>query len=70
MTLCITFLQHYSKKKNLFISVFLDDPTVEGLDKSRNLQTGEMIIIVVVLLMWAGMKIKVSEFQPDIISVY
>lgn len=32
----------------------LDDPTVQGLDKSRHLQTGEMIIIVVVLLMWAG----------------
>ncbi|XP_053345150.1 fibronectin type III domain-containing protein 4 isoform X2 [Clarias gariepinus] len=31
-----------------------DDPTVEGLDKTRNLQTGEMIIIVVVLLMWAA----------------
>lgn len=70
MTLCITFLQHHSGKKNLFISVFIDDPTVEGLDKSRNLQTGEMIIIVVVLLMWAGMKIKVSEFQPLIISAY
>ncbi|XP_045551223.1 fibronectin type III domain-containing protein 4-like [Salmo salar] len=31
-----------------------DDPAVEGVDKSRQLQTGEMIIIVVVLLMWAG----------------
>ncbi|XP_010789009.1 fibronectin type III domain-containing protein 4, partial [Notothenia coriiceps] len=30
-----------------------DDPTVQGLDKSRHLQTGEMIIIVVVLVMWA-----------------
>lgn len=36
----------------LFFS--LDDPTVQGLDKSRHLQTGEMIIIVVVLVMWAG----------------
>lgn len=32
----------------------LDDPAVQGLDKSRHLQTGEMIIIVVVLVMWAG----------------
>lgn len=31
-----------------------DDPAVQGLDKSRHLQTGEMIIIVVVLVMWAG----------------
>lgn len=43
---------------NPSISVFIDDPTVEGLDKTRNLQTGEMIIIVVVLLMWAGMRLK------------
>lgn len=35
-------------------SLLLDDPTVQGLDKSRHLQTGEMIIIVVVLVMWAG----------------
>lgn len=27
---------------------------MEGLDKERQLQTGEIIIIVVVLLMWAG----------------
>lgn len=33
---------------------FPDDPAVQGLDKSRHLQTGEMIIIVVVLVMWAG----------------
>lgn len=30
------------------------DITVEGLDKERQLQTGEIIIIVAVLLMWAG----------------
>lgn len=30
------------------------DITMEGLDKERQLQTGEIIIIVVVLLMWAG----------------
>lgn len=36
------------------LSSLLDDPTVQGLDKSRHLQTGEMIIIVVVLVMWAG----------------
>lgn len=35
-------------------SPLTDDPTVQGLDKARHLQTGEMIIIVVVLLMWAG----------------
>lgn len=27
---------------------------MEGLDKERQLQTGEMVIIVAVLLMWAG----------------
>lgn len=41
-------------KESLVCSLALDDPTVQGLDKSRHLQTGEMIIIVVVLLMWAG----------------
>ncbi|KAJ1158703.1 hypothetical protein NDU88_011391 [Pleurodeles waltl] len=30
------------------------DITVEGVDKERHLETGEIIIIVVVLLMWAG----------------
>lgn len=40
------------------LSPLLDDPTVQGLDKSRHLQTGEMIIIVVVLLMWAGKFLK------------
>ncbi|KAK2864006.1 hypothetical protein Q7C36_003160 [Tachysurus vachellii] len=44
-----------------------DDPTVEGLDKSRNLQTGEMIIIVVVLLMWAAV-IALFCRQYDIIK--
>lgn len=32
----------------------LGDITVEGLDGERPLQTGEVVIIVVVLLMWAG----------------
>ena len=32
----------------------LVDITVEGLDRERPLQTGEVVIIVVVLLMWAG----------------
>lgn len=41
-------------KACLVCSLALDDPTVQGLDKSRHLQTGEMIIIVVVLVMWAG----------------
>ncbi|XP_066532765.1 fibronectin type III domain-containing protein 4 [Hoplias malabaricus] len=44
-----------------------DDPTVQGLDKSRNLQTGEMIIIVVVLLMWAAV-IALFCRQYDIIK--
>ncbi|CAB1456142.1 unnamed protein product [Pleuronectes platessa] len=44
------------KKSDLFPSNSSnqDDPTVQGLDKARHLQTGEMIIIVVVLVMWAG----------------
>lgn len=33
---------------------FTGDITMEGLDKDRQLQTGEIIIIVAVLLMWAG----------------
>lgn len=33
---------------------FSGDITVEGLDGERPLQTGEVVIIVVVLLMWAG----------------
>lgn len=41
-------------KESLVCFLALDDPTVQGLDKSRHLQTGEMIIIVVVLVMWAG----------------
>ncbi|XP_040016682.1 fibronectin type III domain-containing protein 4 isoform X1 [Gasterosteus aculeatus] len=44
-----------------------DDPTVQGLDKSRHLQTGEMIIIVVVLVMWAAV-IALFCRQYDIIK--
>ncbi|XP_052443047.1 fibronectin type III domain-containing protein 5 isoform X2 [Carassius gibelio] len=44
-----------------------DDPTVQGLDKARHLQTGEMIIIVVVLLMWAAV-IALFCRQYDIIK--
>ncbi|XP_031437895.1 fibronectin type III domain-containing protein 4 [Clupea harengus] len=44
-----------------------DDPTVQGLDKSRHLQTGELIIIVVVLLMWAAV-IALFCRQYDIIK--
>ncbi|XDV41959.1 hypothetical protein PO909_010728 [Leuciscus waleckii] len=44
-----------------------DDPTVQGLDKARQLQTGEMIIIVVVLLMWAAV-IALFCRQYDIIK--
>uniref|UniRef100_A0A673BM55 Fibronectin type III domain containing 4a n=1 Tax=Sphaeramia orbicularis TaxID=375764 RepID=A0A673BM55_9TELE len=43
------------------------DPTVQGLDKSRHLQTGEMIIIVVVLVMWAAV-IALFCRQYDIIK--
>lgn len=34
--------------------LFSGDITVEGLDGEQPLQTGEVVIIVVVLLMWAG----------------
>uniref|UniRef100_A0A673BNL1 Fibronectin type III domain containing 4a n=1 Tax=Sphaeramia orbicularis TaxID=375764 RepID=A0A673BNL1_9TELE len=44
-----------------------NDPTVQGLDKSRHLQTGEMIIIVVVLVMWAAV-IALFCRQYDIIK--
>uniref|UniRef100_A0A668AQQ2 Fibronectin type III domain containing 4 n=1 Tax=Myripristis murdjan TaxID=586833 RepID=A0A668AQQ2_9TELE len=40
---------------------------VQGLDKSRHLQTGEMIIIVVVLVMWAAV-IALFCRQYDIIK--
>ncbi|XP_077442973.1 fibronectin type III domain-containing protein 4 isoform X2 [Stigmatopora argus] len=57
------------KKTDLFPSNSSnqDDPTVEGLDKSRHLQTGEVIIIVVVLLMWAAV-IALFCRQYDIIK--
>ncbi|MBN3309152.1 FNDC4 protein, partial [Amia calva] len=44
-----------------------DDPTVQGVDKSRHLQTGELIIIVVVLIMWAAV-IALFCRQYDIIK--
>ncbi|XP_049613949.1 fibronectin type III domain-containing protein 4 isoform X1 [Syngnathus scovelli] len=44
-----------------------DDPTVQGLERSRHLQTGELIIIVVVLLMWAAV-IALFCRQYDIIK--
>lgn len=37
------------------------DITMEGLDKDRQLQTGEIIIIVAVLLMWAGECLAMSQ---------
>uniref|UniRef100_A0A665UZL8 Fibronectin type III domain containing 4a n=1 Tax=Echeneis naucrates TaxID=173247 RepID=A0A665UZL8_ECHNA len=56
------------KKSDLsYLSSLLDDPTVQGLDKSRHLQTGEMIIIVVVLVMWAAV-IALFCRQYDIIK--
>lgn len=36
------------------LSFFSGDITVEGLEGEQPLQTGEVVIIVVVLLMWAG----------------
>ncbi|XP_040409699.1 fibronectin type III domain-containing protein 4 isoform X2 [Cygnus olor] len=43
------------------------DITMEGLDKNRQLQTGEIIIIVAVLLMWAAV-IALFCRQYDIIK--
>ncbi|XP_073191494.1 fibronectin type III domain-containing protein 4 isoform X2 [Lepidochelys kempii] len=43
------------------------DITVEGLDKQRQLQTGEIVIIVTVLLMWAAV-IALFCRQYDIIK--
>ncbi|XP_045065966.1 fibronectin type III domain-containing protein 5-like [Coregonus clupeaformis] len=51
----------------LSLSITTDDPAVEGVDKSRQLQTGEVIIIVVVLLMWAAV-IALFCRQYDIIK--
>lgn len=39
---------------NMPICVQAGDITVQGVDKERQLETGEIIIIVAVLLMWAG----------------
>ncbi|XP_039605407.1 fibronectin type III domain-containing protein 4-like [Polypterus senegalus] len=44
-----------------------DDPTVQGLNKYRQLQTGELMIIVVVLVMWAAV-IALFCRQYDIIK--
>ncbi|XP_057200186.1 fibronectin type III domain-containing protein 4 [Triplophysa rosa] len=44
-----------------------DDPEVEGLDISRHLQTGEILIIMTVLLMWAAV-IALFCKQYDIIK--
>ncbi|TFJ98090.1 valine--tRNA ligase [Platysternon megacephalum] len=38
------------------------DITVEGLDKERQLQTGEIVIIVTVLLMWAE-KVSICQYH-------
>ncbi|KAM9779513.1 fibronectin type III domain-containing protein 4 isoform 2-T2 [Syngnathus typhle] len=44
-----------------------DEPTVQGLERSRHLQTGELIIIVVVLLMWAVSPIRaVHQHHPGV----
>lgn len=44
-----------------------DDPSVEGLELSRQLQTGEMVIIMTVLIMWAAV-IALFCRQYDIIK--
>uniref|UniRef100_A0A8C4RU56 Fibronectin type III domain containing 4 n=1 Tax=Erpetoichthys calabaricus TaxID=27687 RepID=A0A8C4RU56_ERPCA len=44
-----------------------NDPTVQGLNKYRQLQTGELMIIVVVLVMWAAV-IALFCRQYDIIK--
>lgn len=49
------------------MALFLGDITVEGLDGERPLQTGEVVIIVVVLLMWAAV-IGLFCRQYDIIK--
>ena len=53
----------HSGLKSTFLFSLLDDPTVQGLDRARHLQTGEMIIIVVVLLMWAGRSVNAAAHR-------
>ncbi|XP_052475692.1 fibronectin type III domain-containing protein 4 isoform X1 [Carassius gibelio] len=55
------------KKSEHFQSTMMDqdDPAVEGLDMSRHLQTGEILIIMTVLLMWAGIR-SASCIQADL----
>ncbi|XP_061610855.1 fibronectin type III domain-containing protein 4 [Phyllopteryx taeniolatus] len=44
-----------------------DDPTLRGLQRSRHLQTGEVVIIAAVLLMWAAV-VALFCRQYDIIK--
>lgn len=46
----------------------LDDPSVEGLDMSRQLQTGEMVIIMTVLIMWAGTHPCRSQWKKTVLD--
>ncbi|XP_002665181.2 fibronectin type III domain-containing protein 4 isoform X1 [Danio rerio] len=57
------------KKSEHFQSTMMDqdDPAVEGLDISRHLQTGEILIIMTVLLMWAAVIVLFCK-QYDIIK--
>ncbi|XP_067312164.1 fibronectin type III domain-containing protein 4 isoform X1 [Pseudorasbora parva] len=57
------------KKSEHFQSTMMDqdDPAVEGLDLSRHLQTGEILIIMTVLLMWAAVIVLFCK-QYDIIK--
>ncbi|XP_041704368.1 fibronectin type III domain-containing protein 4 [Coregonus clupeaformis] len=45
----------------------LDDPTMEGMDLTPNLQTGELLIVTTVLLLWAAV-IALFCRQYDIIK--
>ncbi|XP_078398129.1 fibronectin type III domain-containing protein 4-like isoform X3 [Cetorhinus maximus] len=51
-----------------------DDPTVQEMNRNLPLQTGEMIIIVTVLIMWAGNFIppvdKVSEKVQRLLGLF
>ncbi|XP_072355158.1 fibronectin type III domain-containing protein 5b isoform X2 [Scyliorhinus torazame] len=52
---------------SIFISSKQDDPTVQEMNRNLPLQTGEMIIIVTVLIMWAAV-IALFCRQYDIIK--
>uniref|UniRef100_A0A8C5QE02 Fibronectin type III domain-containing protein n=1 Tax=Leptobrachium leishanense TaxID=445787 RepID=A0A8C5QE02_9ANUR len=61
---CNKDFTHHGATKYL---LFTGDITVQGVDKERQLETGEIIIIVAVLLMWAAV-IALFCRQYDIIK--